>query len=155
VLALGTLLNGLMWIPSQMQLAHGWTSLGVIINSVTVLVFIPAILWIVPQYGAIGAAWIWVALNAGYVFIGIHFMYHRILCNEKWVWYFVDILFPLISASITAMACQFIMPDQPGLISGIFMVLMSSLAVVVVTCLSAPLIRKQLISFLSCYFYHD
>ena len=147
VLALGTLLNGLMWIPSQMQLAHGWTSLGLIINSITVLVFIPAILWIVPQYEAIGAAWIWVALNAGYVFIGIHFMYHRILCNEKWIWYFVDILFPLIVASVTAMACRWIMPEQSGLISEIFVVLMCSLAVVTVTCLSAPLIRKQLIYF--------
>lgn len=155
VLALGTLLNGLMWIPTQMQLAHGWTSLGVIINSIFVIVFIPAILWIVPQYEAIGAAWIWVTLNAGYVFIGIHFMYRRILCNEKWLWYFVDILFPLIVASVIALACRWIMPEQLGRIGGIFAVLMSFLVVVVATCLSAPLIRKQLTYSLSCFFHHD
>jgi O-antigen/teichoic acid export membrane protein len=43
VLALGTFLNCLMWVPYQMQLAFGWTSLTVIINSVAVAILIPAI----------------------------------------------------------------------------------------------------------------
>lgn len=144
VLALGTLLNGLMWIPFQMQLAHGWTSLGVKINSVAVSVLIPAILWIVPKYGAIGAAWIWVLLNAGYVLIGIHFMYRRILTNEKWTWYRADVFFPLAVASVTALACRWLMPEQLGRIGGVFMVVASSLTVLAVTSLSAPLVRVRL-----------
>lgn len=57
VLVLGNLLNGLMWIPYQTQLAHGWTGLGVKVNIVAVAFIVPAILWVVPRYGAEGAAW--------------------------------------------------------------------------------------------------
>jgi O-antigen/teichoic acid export membrane protein len=95
LLAIGNLLNGLMWIPYQTQLAHGWTSLAVRINIVAVLLIVPGILWATPRFGAEGAAWIWVCLNAGYVVIGIHFMYHRILRGEKATWYIRDILLPL------------------------------------------------------------
>jgi O-antigen/teichoic acid export membrane protein len=95
LLMLGNLLNGLMWIPYQTQLAHGWTSLTVKINVVAVLVIVPAILWATPRYGAEGAAWVWVSLNAGYVIIGVHFMYRKILSAEKWRWYIHDLMMPL------------------------------------------------------------
>ncbi len=94
-LVLGTFLNGLMWIPYQCQLAHGWTSLTLKINIVAVLVLIPAIFWVVPHYGAVGAAWIWVALNAGHVLISIQFMHRRLIPDEKWRWYFADVLLPI------------------------------------------------------------
>ena len=42
-LALGTLLNGLLWIPHQMQLAHGITRLAVRTNLVAILVVLPAL----------------------------------------------------------------------------------------------------------------
>lgn len=101
-LVLGTFLNVLMWIPYQCQLAHGWTSLALKINLVAVVVLIPAILWIVPRYGALGAAWIWVVLNAGYILVGIHLMHGRLLPKEKWRWYFSDVFLP-VSGTIGVM----------------------------------------------------
>ncbi|MCT7990062.1 hypothetical protein NG794_16955 [Laspinema sp. D6] len=82
-LVLGNMLNGLMWIPYQTQLACDWTRLAVPIDIVAVLFIVAAILWVTPRYGAVGAAWVWVSLNAGYVLIGVHFMYRRILKTEK------------------------------------------------------------------------
>jgi O-antigen/teichoic acid export membrane protein len=98
-LVIGTFLNGLMWMPYQCQLAHAWTSLAVKTNLVAVALLIPAIFWLVPQYGAVGAAWIWVALNAGYVLISIQFMHRRLIPNEKWRWYFADVLLPVAGAT--------------------------------------------------------
>lgn len=95
LMMLGNLLNGLMWMPYQTQLAHGWTSLAVCTNIVAVAVIVPAILWVTPRYGAVGAAWVWVCLNAGYLLISVHFMYRRILGSEKWRWYARDVLGPL------------------------------------------------------------
>lgn len=95
VLAFGTLLNGLMWIPYQMQLAHGWTSLAISINLVAVFTIIPALMWVVPRYGSIGAAWTWVVLNAGYVFFFAQLMHRRILRDEKWEWYLADVAAPV------------------------------------------------------------
>ena len=97
-LVLGTFLNGLMWMPYQCQLAHGWTSLAIKTNVVAVIVLIPAIFWVVPHYGAVGAAWIWVALNAGYVLIAIQFMHRMLIPDEKWCWYFADVLLPVVGA---------------------------------------------------------
>lgn len=104
LLMLGNLLNGLMWIPYQTQLAHGWTNLTVCINIVAVVFIVPAILWVTPRYGAVGAAWVWVILNGGYVVVGIHFMYRRILVNEKWRWYGQDVLAPMLAGTLVVFA---------------------------------------------------
>ena len=98
-LALGTFLNGLMWMPHQCQLAHGWISLTLRTNLVAVILLVPAIFWVVPRYGAVGAAWIWVALNTGYVLIALQFMHARLLPREKWRWYSSDVLLPILGAA--------------------------------------------------------
>jgi O-antigen/teichoic acid export membrane protein len=104
LLMLGNLLNGLMWIPYHAQLAHGWTSLTIRINVVAVTFLIPTVIWAITYFGALGSASVWVTLNAGYVFIGIHFMHRRILVNEKWRWYIQDNLIPLLvgGAAVTS-----------------------------------------------------
>jgi O-antigen/teichoic acid export membrane protein len=105
VLTLGTLLNCLMWVPYQMQLAHGWTSLAIWINVAAVILLVPTILLIVPMYGPIAAAWIWVALNASYCTVGSQLMFRRILTTEKRNWYLRDVFLPLLAAfAMTALA---------------------------------------------------
>jgi O-antigen/teichoic acid export membrane protein len=67
---------------------------------------VPAILWATPRFGAIGAAWAWVLLNAGYVLIGIHFMYTRLLPTEKWRWYWQDLALPLLATAVVMAVCS-------------------------------------------------
>ena len=110
LLVMGNLLNGLLWIPYQTQLAYGWTSLAIRINVVSVILIVPAILWATPRYGAIGAAWCWVSLNLGYVLIGIHFMYRRILSTEKWEWYRQDVASPLLATALFLVLLKVFMP---------------------------------------------
>lgn len=106
LLTLGTLCNGFMFVPYTTQLAHGWTGFAVRVNIVAVMFIVPAILWAVPRFGAIGAAWAWLVLNAGYVLIGMHFMHRRLLPNEKWRWYRHAVLMPLFIGSITVLALR-------------------------------------------------
>jgi len=107
-LILGTFLHELMIIPYMLQLAHGMTSLAVKVNVVAVLVLVPAIFLVVPRYGAVGAAWIWVALNAGYVLISMHIMHHWLIPKEKWGWYVADILVPICGPiGVVLLAQQF------------------------------------------------
>jgi O-antigen/teichoic acid export membrane protein len=93
-----------MWMPFQAQLAVGWTSMMIRSNVIALLLFMPLILWVVPRYGAIGAAWVWVILNAGYVFFIIYFMHQKILIEEKWRWYIQDIAIPLLTCSVVVIA---------------------------------------------------
>ena len=114
-LALGTFLNALMWMPYQSQLAHGWTSLTIKINVVAVTIIVPAILWLVPKYGAPAAAWLWMALNAAYVLVAIHFMHRRILRGELRRWYVEDIVAPLGGGVLVTML---IAPFAPAAVAG-------------------------------------
>lgn len=147
LLTLGNLLNGLMWIPYQTQLAHGWTGLAVRINIVAVVVLVPALFWVVPHYGTVGAAWVWVSLNASYVFIGIHFMYRRILGAEKWRWYRQDVAMPLAAATATAGLCRWAMPENLGRLGELGVLLISSSGVLMAAALAAPTVRDRLARF--------
>jgi O-antigen/teichoic acid export membrane protein len=99
LLALGTMLNGFMYIPYYLMLAYGWTKFTLYQNIIAVILLVPAMVWATINYGAIGAAWIWLILNACYFLIGIHFMYRRLLVTEKWRWYGKGILLPMLGAS--------------------------------------------------------
>ncbi len=148
VLSLGTLLHGLMWIPYQMQLAHGWTSLAIKINVITVALLVPTIILVVPKYGAIGAAWVWVALNSGYVLIGVHFMYQHILNSEKWIWYRDDVFLPLAVGGLTAQLCRWGFSGQFGRVLELGLMFFISSTVLATTALAAPLVRRQMVRYM-------
>jgi O-antigen/teichoic acid export membrane protein len=98
VLAFGTFLNGLFWMPYLLRLAHGWTRLTLLSNAIAVALLVPAILWVVPRQGAIGAAWIWVTLNVGFFMFAIPLMHRRLLPQEMVRWYGMDVLLPATAA---------------------------------------------------------
>jgi O-antigen/teichoic acid export membrane protein len=110
LLSIGNLLNGLNTMPYLLQLAFGWTSLVTRINFVAVLIIVPSLIYITPIFGALGAAAAWVMLNAGYILIGIHFMFRKLLVNEKWTWFLNDVFIPVIVATVVAFLFSFIMP---------------------------------------------
>ena len=106
LLVLGNLLNGLVQMPYNIQLAYGRTQLIIGLNAIAICFTIPALLWLVPQFGSVGAASVWVGLNAGYVLIGVNLMLCRTLRTERWLWYFEDVFIPLVaSVSVNALFC--------------------------------------------------
>ena len=143
LLVFGNLLNGLMGIPYQMQLAHGWLRLAIYVNLVAVLFIIPAILWVVPQYGAVGAAWVWVALNTGYVLIAAHFVYQRIMKSEKWLWYREDVLAPLIVAALAVGMVKFFWSEPKTLISQVLVLAIASISAMGLSGMVSHHFRRQ------------
>jgi len=148
VLVLGTLLNALMWIPYHLQLAHGWTALTIRTNIVAVGILVPAILLIVPVQGAIGAAWIWVALNTGYLSVSIFFMHQRLLPTEKWRWYVQDLILPLGIATATAELCRLLIPQGLGELGEFIVLLLVGGCILASAAVSAAMLRKQLVRHL-------
>lgn len=152
ILTLGNMLHGLMWIPYQTQLAYGWTGLTVRINIIAVLIIIPLFLLVVPRFGAEGAAWVWVALNAGYVLISIHLIHRSILIGEKSRWYIQDVTLPLVSAIIIAGICWQLAPINRSNILDFTVIIISSGCVMFASILGAPRIRSQVTRHISKYF---
>ncbi len=144
VLALGTLLSGFMAIPYQMQLAYGWTELTIKINCVAAALLVPLLFLIVPRYGGIGAAWVWVALNSGYMLFGIYFMHSRLLPSEKWRWYGRDVIAPGSAAVAAALACRYCMPNPAGTMIEILVLVVTSVCVVIAAAMVCSLIRAPL-----------
>lgn len=145
MLALGNLVNGLMWMPYQTQLAYGRTKLTVQMNLIAVLFFVPAILWTVPRFGAIGAAWLWIVLNSISMLVVIYYMHKNILCGERLRWYLQDTLMPVIGAAVTVILCRWAVPMPTGMLSktlwlGIVVLLTLSTAAA-----SANLVRQSLL----------
>lgn len=114
VLSIGTILNGWMHLPYMLQLASGWSTLAVWTNLVAAIVIVPAIFWITPRFGSIGAAWVWVAVNVGYVLFEIHFMHVKLLPADKMKWYARDLAAPTLFATATISVSYFLCPVSLG-----------------------------------------
>jgi O-antigen/teichoic acid export membrane protein len=148
-LVIGTFLHGLMWIPYQFQLAHGWTRLTLQVNLVAVAVLVPAIFWIVPRYGAAGAARIWVALNAGYVLVDIQLMHRRLIPREKWRWYLLDVLVPLTGAIAVMLLARQLQPTgYESRWQWFSFILLTGVLALVISALLASTVRLRLKSLL-------
>jgi O-antigen/teichoic acid export membrane protein len=146
-LVLGSFLHCLILMPYNCQLASGWTSLTFKTNLFGVLILVPAIFWLVPKYGAIGAAWIWVVFNIGYMIITAQLMYRYMLVEEKWNWYLADILLPALGAILIVMMFQVVKPesDASRLEWGAFLLLCVGLAYIAAALLAGQ-VRRHLLT---------
>lgn len=146
LLVIGTMLNGLMHMPYTLQLAHGWTRLTVVANSLAVLVLVPSIYIGVSAYGAIAAAVIWTALNACYVVLTVPAMHRKLLSAEMWRWYGHDVFGPA-SAAFAAVTLVRIFTPAPMLekpLESAAAVLGAALLTLCAAALTVPLGRNHL-----------
>jgi O-antigen/teichoic acid export membrane protein len=148
VLALGTLFNGLMNLPYMLQLAHGWTSLALRVNSCAVLLIVPTLVWAVPRFGAIGAASAWLLLNAGYLLVNAHFMHRRILHAGKWPWYRDAIAAPLFAAVFVGIAFRAVVPPPATRQSAAVILLLAVGCICAAVILALPNVRRTIFAIL-------
>jgi len=111
LLVAGTALNGLMNLPYALQLSNGWTRIGVAINSIFIVVLVPAIVLMTMNYGATGAASVWLGLNAVYMIVGVPLTHRRLLKGEAIRWYTKDVGIPLTGTLIIAGIARLIFPS--------------------------------------------
>jgi O-antigen/teichoic acid export membrane protein len=149
ILALATLLNGLMTMPYQLQLAYGWTRLMVQTSLAAVIILVPAILVLVPRYGAISAAWSGVALNSAYLIFSVNLMHRRVLPTERRQWYVHDVACPLGAAALAAWLWRMLAPTGTGRVMEFVILAGGCLFSTVSALLAAPIVRRTALGFLS------
>ncbi|MHB0971390.1 MAG: oligosaccharide flippase family protein [Thermoanaerobaculia bacterium] len=110
VLVLGAFLYTQTFVPYQCQLANGWTDLAVKTNLVAVAVFVPLLLWLVPRYGAIAAAWTWAGVNAFCLAAQVIAMHTRIMKGERGRWFLHDLALPAGAAAAIVIVARIIHP---------------------------------------------
>lgn len=140
VIAIGTMFNGFMSVPYLLQLAHGWTSLSIKISCLAVAALVPAILFLVPRFGAMAAAAIWATLNVAYVLIGAQFVFERLLGSEKRSWYLQDIAFPLVAALTAGVILRALLPTDGRLVYELAYLAAAALCIFGAAALTCPII---------------
>ena len=141
ILICGTALNGLMNIPYALQLANGWTKLGLYSNLIALMVMVPMIVYLTSQFGAVGGASAWVILNSGYLLIVIPCMHRRLLISEKWRWYWQDVGLPLVVSLIIAGMGRLLMGGQMTQAMTVLYVGIISISTLAITALVTPVTR--------------
>lgn len=141
---IGTALNGLMHVPYMAQLAHGWSRLTVIVNTIAAAIIIPAFLILVPRYGVMAAAWIWVVINAGYILFAVPAMHMKILQHEKWKWYKIDVVSPMLVGLLMTLGMFWLADTYPQMslpVESAFLAI-GAFLVLLVTAMTTPLVRQ-------------
>lgn len=145
VLVIGNALNGMMNLPFALQLAHGWTRLGIGMNMIAIIVLLPMLIIAVESYGSLGAAVIWLLLNVSYIVFGMVLMHRKLFKSELSQWIVTDFGLPSL-ASLGVVACFWLaLPERLGLIGQLFWVSMACLVAWGVSSWMAPAIRHDLL----------
>ena len=142
ILAFGTAMNGLMNVPYAMQLAKGYTRVPFFTAVIVAILFVPCMVWAAGNYGPIGAAWTWFALNLLYLIVGVAFTHLLIVPGQFRLWLLRDTGLPLLaivgmSAAVAWMHSFFF----PGTVGKILFILSGSAAILLAAVLSAQDIR--------------
>lgn len=147
LVAVGTGLNGLVWLPYFLQLAHGWTKLAFYINLFAIMILIPLIIFGTYHYGAVGGAMSGIILNLIYIFVTIQIMHRHILRGEQWRWYFKDLLPPFLTALAIALLGKTFLPENLMRIETLFSLGLISFATLAITVFSTKATRDILFGF--------
>jgi O-antigen/teichoic acid export membrane protein len=143
-LTIGMAFNGMIYMPVALQYAYGWTKLFFLTNLIAVIVMVPLIYLMVSNYGAVGAAMVWVMLNCGYFFIMVMIMHRRLLRGEQWRWYLQDCGVPFLVVIFIVGVGRLLLPKLSNgymLINiGLLLILSASAAL-----LASPEIKKTVL----------
>ena len=96
LLVLGVIANGMLHIPNALQLSQGWIRLILTCNTVAVFFLIPSMIFAAMNWGATGAAILWITLNVTFVCVIPLFMHRRLLATETTGWYTYSLAVPFL-----------------------------------------------------------
>lgn len=146
VLVVGAALNSLLNLPYALQLAHGRTRFAFVSNAIAVAILAPAIVWAAIHYGAAGAAIAWVALNCGYVFIGLPLMHSWLLKGELKHWYVRDVGLPLLASLVVGSVGRWLFPEHASTSTTIIWLLVVAAMALVGAAWATPFLRRRYVT---------
>lgn len=149
LLAIGTAINGLMNLPVTLQLASGGTRLVFYIHSIAVILMGPLIYFMSLRYGGLGAAWVWLILNCGYVAFSLPIIHRRLLPGHLRQWFTMDVGAPLIATFLVAGLWTLAAGIQDSYVWMLFNLVAVSLLTPLAAAIAAQQIRGLMVNYIS------
>ncbi|MDP1773805.1 MAG: oligosaccharide flippase family protein [Methylobacter sp.] len=150
LLAIGSALNGIMYIPHALQLAFGMTRLPIIINGTLMIFILPLIIFFALSYGAAGGAIAWFMLHAFYVLLSTWLTHRHLLRGLGKRWLFNDVGVPFGLTLIAGMAAKYICQGNE---CSVFIKLAIGSSLTFLTVVVCVLLTPKLLTLISHYFY--
>ena len=135
VLTLYALGNGILVVgafPYYLQYAKGDLRLHLIGNALFVILIIPAIIWAAEQYGAVGAGYVWLGMNALSFAAWLPWVHRKLAPNLNSTWYGRDVLVIFVPMLAAGLFLQSVMRESEDRLLQVCWVLMLGLGVLLV-----------------------
>ena len=146
ILVLGTAINGLMNLPFAVQLAFGWVRLALMLVTVLIVAFLPALIALIMHFGPIGAAFAWLGLNAAYFLIGAPITHRRFMPGQGLQWLTGSVLPGFLAGAAVVLGGWAILPGKLGSVPGMLFLLVLAAFAVLAACLAGAESRKWLLA---------
>ena len=108
--AIGNFFLAIGAFPYYLQYAKGKLKLHLYGNLGFIIILIPSLLVVVHKYGGIGAGYVWIAINAIYLFTWIPFIHNSFDKNLNRKWYYEDIFKILIIPFLISVCGFYLIP---------------------------------------------
>jgi O-antigen/teichoic acid export membrane protein len=146
-LVIGSLFNALMNPPHVLQLASGWPELSFKVNTVAAIIVVPLLIFVVPRFGAVGAAFIWMAMNFLYLVADVYLMHRRILRGLMWTWYRNSVAVPIVVSLLLCGILSLVMPSVVDRREAASILILGWVTVASAVALVQPMTRAYIFDF--------
>jgi O-antigen/teichoic acid export membrane protein len=138
VLCIGTAINGLMFFPYSLQLAHGLSHIPLAINCALLALTAPAVIVLAREHGALGGASAWAGLQSVYLVVGTWVTHRQIEIGSAVAWLRQGVVVPAAAAlALLALLQPVVTLSAPGSVARTVLIVAS----VVVSCLVCAAVR--------------
>lgn len=111
ILVLGQIMQVVTTVPFYFASANGKTKLLLIVQMFCVIIFIPALIYLVPKYGIVGAGLAWLLMNI-FIMPGYMYFLHKIYLPGQFLkWFKNDVFIPILIIVPVVLAARYILPD--------------------------------------------
>lgn len=149
ILSISTVFNGVLWIPMQMQLAHGITKISLRVNILLIFFTIPLFIILVPIYQSVGAALITLGMNIFALAVNLIYMNKFIMTGQHLILVSRYILFPLLAPCFLCLVIYLFIPHIDNTLLEICRLVLILSSMLVCGLLSTSYLKKQVFNLLS------
>jgi O-antigen/teichoic acid export membrane protein len=114
ILVSAAVIHGLTYMPYALQMAAGWVRPSLVGALVSVVIYIPGMLFVVPRYGAIGAAGMWLGVNVIVLLLVVPVAHMRLLPKINGLWYRKDVAPTLLSSAAAILLLRILGVGETG-----------------------------------------
>jgi len=144
LLVLGNAMNSVAAFTGLLQTASGRTRVLVRAHAIAVIFMVPAMILMAERAGAMGAAWVWLAMNAGYLLVATPFMFRGTLDGALKRWALVDVIVPLAISALVVLGFRLLLPPVEARLGEALLIAAATVSAVLAAGLAAPVTRFHL-----------